>query len=680
MAKRKVAKPYLSEAAPLTEGQRELAHWAEEFESARNALKQWHEDTRKIDEIIRDEDLQPQARANKSRWNVYAAGVDRKRALLFSGQTPRVDLARRFGDSGDDVARVAAEAAERLLNTDIERGSDGCVTAARDGLADRLGAPGFALMRVRYVAEYETQTVAEVPAILDEATGAEQAPAVPEQQKQIKKFEEAETDFVHFDNQLWSSARRFKEWRWWAECIPMSTKAMAARWGDKAKGAPLNYQRQPDDKKDEGSEAGKRAAVWEVWDKDTKQVHWLIEGFAVLETQADPFGLPGFFPFAAPMAAGLTNTKYIPKSDYKKAQDLYLELDEICLRIKQVSRSIKVKGGYPRVLGEDFTKLLDEADANELIPFDHWEMFAERGGIEKAILWLPIDKLIVVLAQLKDHRRELIDAIYQLTGDSDIMRGEATQAGATATEQRAKVKFGGAHLQALQDDFARWMAEHQQIRLHVACRDFDRETIMERANLKFTEDARNNKLINDALDLLKSGKTDYRIALKAESVSLTDFAAMKDERLEFLDTLGGLVQRFAPMMQILPPQVAQPLLIESIKFAVSGLRGAGTFEGVLDQALQAMQQAAQQPQQQAPDPKMQVEQMKLQGSQMKAQADVAKEQVKHQNRMAELQAEVQADSARENDQRIQNTREAADKMLIARALKPQPMMPGGLIE
>lgn len=659
----------------------DLEYWTAEFETSRAMLRKWHEETRTYDSILLDEDMRPEVRKKRSRWNLFRAGANRKKAMLFSGQTPRVDVSRRFADPNDAPAREAAEMAERLLNTDIERGTDGCVTAAKLALADRLEAPGYGLMRARYVVEEEE--VAEQAAIPDETDEAGQvtragAPLVPKHMKTTRQ--EVETDFVHYDNQLWSWARTFKEWRWWGEEIPMGRDQLAKEFGDKASGAPLNYEKKAEEKETEGQdERGKRASVWEVWDKENKRRLWLIEGFGILKSEPDPYGLPGFFPFGAPMAGNLTSSKYVPRSDYKLAQDLYLELDEICYRIRRVASAIQVKGGYPRSLGDDFQKLLKDTGENEFTPFDHWEMFAEHGGLEKAIVWLPIERLVAVLAQLEQHRVGLIDAIYQITGDSDIMRGQSTQAGATATEQRAKVKFGSIHVQALQDDFARFMAEHQQIRLHLIAKFFTESTILERCNCKFTPGGQDEALTLEALRLLKSGKADYRIELKAESVSLTDFAAMKDERMEWGGTLGAATQALAPLMQVLGPQAGPPLMVEFLKFMSSGMRGAAQIEGALERALSQFQQQAQQPQQQGPpDPKVQAEQIKAQTVQMKTQADMQREQMKHQNSLQQLQAEVQADAMRERTQGDENTREAAAKASIAHAFKmAEPVKPVG---
>jgi hypothetical protein len=55
-----------------------------------------------------------------------------------------------------------------------------------------------------------------------------------------------------------------------------------------------------------------------------------------------------------------------------------------------------------------------------------------------------------------------------------------------------------------------------------------------------------------------------------------------------------------------------------------------------------------------------------------------KEQVKHQQKLVEISAEVQADAQREQTQAMWNTRESAAKAQISaanRAMQPQPVVP-----
>src|ERR1700693_1161960 len=161
--------------------------WTIEIGAARKESKAWWERAEKIIERYLD-NRKAMASNDETRLNLFTANTQTMEALLF-GKTPQVDVARRFADSEDDQARVAAEMLERLLNTDIEEDGDTQTEAFRNALSDRLRS-GLGNVRLRY--EVETEMSEEVPAKTDE-TGQEMAPAVPPEEQ--KASENVDVDY-----------------------------------------------------------------------------------------------------------------------------------------------------------------------------------------------------------------------------------------------------------------------------------------------------------------------------------------------------------------------------------------------------------------------------------------------------------------------------------------------------
>lgn len=631
--------------------------WTLEFAAARKALDGWHKTGDEIDKEFRGE-TKAQSVCD-TRLCVFTANVQTMEALLY-GQTPRVSVSRRFADAKDDAARVAGEMMERLLNQDICRDDDTYSQALRYCLSDRL-LPGMASARVRYVAEFEK--VKATAAIVDEATGVEIAAAVPETEK--KSYEDAEVDYLHWKDQLWSPARVFSEVTWWAFKAQLTRAKLIERFGEEVgKAIPLNAKRE-----DNAKDPWGRADVWEIWHKETKRVFWFVEGFpTTLDDKEDPLELDGFWPFPEPIFANLTTSKLVPRPDFALHQDSYRKINLLVTRIAELVDAVRVAGLYDEANG-DIARMLTEQGRNKLIPVKNWAALSENGGIAGAVDWFPVDKVVQAIAVLQERLTVEMDLLYQVTGWSDILRGEATQAGATATEQRVKAKSGSVRIQKLQDEFARFASDLQRLRAQIIAKHFDIETIIERSNAQYAFD--DPMLVQKAAELIKSDIHHYRIEVKPEAVALQDFAAVKQERMEVLQALTGFFQAMAPIVQMAPGST--PHLLEIGQWAVSGLRGASQIEGVFDRMIDAAEQQAQQPQAAAPsDPKLQAEQLKLQGQQAKGQADLQKEQLKHQLGMQRLSAEVQADAQREENQRASNVQEAAQKQVIANALKPQP--------
>lgn len=641
--------------------------WKVELDAANKELEPYRVSGAKVDKHFRDERDTPESA--ETRWNLFTSDVLTLVSMLY-GNTPKASVTRRFADSDDDAARVAGEMLERILHTDIEKRSDTAAEAFGNALLDWL-VPGTGVVRVRY--EMESSMSEGTPPVLDEATGEEVAPAVPP--VETKTREDAPIDFVHWRDFLWSPARVWSEVAWLAFANDLPKGPFVKRFGeDKWKLVPKESKRARDEEKENDPWA--RVRVWEIWHKETRKVFWYVDGYSkCLDVQDDTLQLEGFWPCPKPLFANLTTSKLVPRPDYVLAQDLYLEINRICSRIDKLQRAIKVVGAY----AEDSTELrriLEETVENQLLPVKQWGAFMEKGGITGALQLLPLEPVVAALNALRDYRRELIDALYQVTGRSDIMRGQASAAGSSATEQAIKAKFGSVRVQRRQDEFARFVSEAQALKAEIICKHFSPETILEKSNALYAF-KNDQQHVQAAVELLQKQHYCYRVEVKPESVSLTDFATLKQDRTEVIGALSQFLTAAAPMAQAVPGSMK--FLLQLLQTTVAGLRGSSTMEGVLDAAIEdAEKQEAQRaanPQQPPPDPKVQAAQLKMQADQQKGQFEVQKEQMKLQHDLTRIQAETQAKAQQEDTQRQSNVREAAEKQMISHSLRP-PMGPG----
>lgn len=641
--------------APISENDR----WTAEFQAAREwqPYQSWLEEAKKIDRRLRDSDAKQGV--HETHWNLFPADVHRMEGMLF-GRVPQATVGRRFQDADDDLARVASEILQRLLNTDLESQDDDQSEAWKNAMRDWLGV-GLGDVKLRYV-RGEVQKAPDQPAIIKD--GVEAAPAVPG--AELRPDERVETDYFHWTDVLWSPARTWAEVRWKGYRVPMTVEQLRQRWPDVADRIPLESKKDKDDEKRRDPVA--RAAVWEVWDKEHEKQVFFVEGYGVLETNEDPLQLDGFWPCPKPMVANVTTTAWVPVPDWHLSRDLYDEIDRVSGRITALERAIKVRGVYDKS-AESVKRLLEEAGENDLIPAENWGAFSEKGGLKGMVDWLPLEMITTALLALRDYRTELVNALYQVRGTSDIMRGQAQQAGATATEQRAKVKFGSIVLQSAQDEFARFVSDSQRIKGEIIAKHFDPATILARCNCERTTDADRAEA---AVAMLKSDVSKWRIEVKPEAINFQDFAALKEERTEILGGLTAHLESTFRMAAQFGPQ-ALAFGLEVGKWYVAGMRGSSTLESIMDKYIKRVEQMAQQPQQaQQPDPKVIAQQMK-------GQQDMAKVQAELQADLTRINAEVAADREREANQMAMNTREHLMKTQISAAHRPpeRPAQGGG---
>lgn len=640
-----------SDASFTPDPRGQARRWQQEFAAARKWLEKWRKQGEKVVKRFRDDRGGENDRlVGRVRLNLYPSDVQTQRAMVY-GKPPRVTASRRFADANDDVARVAALIYERMLNTDIELDGDGFCAALKNALSDRQ-LPGLGNIRIIFKAKF--QTVPEQPAIseMDPTTMEvrELSPAVPAHEEVVPGSEDAKTVYTHWKDQLWGPSRVFGEVPWWAFKNPMSKEDLTKRFGKAiADLVPMNTKKSDAHAQKSDAEQAhpwERADVWEIYEKDTRCTYWYVEGFdRTLDKKEDQLELRDFWPFPEPMMANPTTDNFLPTPDYYLVQDQYNMIDELEERIRLLVKAMRLAGVYDET-ASGLKRLVTENASNELIPVPAsvFASFMEKGGMSGAIAWLPIEQCANVLSQLRDMQRETIEKARQVSGMADIMRGQATTSGVTATEQGIKAAFGSVRMNALQDEFARFASDVQRIKAEVIALHFSPETIKQRSNIEFVgEDPR---LVDEAIKLIKSRTDAFRIEVKPEAINMQDVAAQRQERGEYISALSGFVRELAPLATQFPAVV--PMVLRIAQWGIAPLRGSSTIEGEFDRAVAAAEMAAKQPQpaQQQQDPRAQQEQAKLLQTQMKG----AQEQEKVK---AELNADLvrtQAETAAKREQ------------------------------
>ena len=613
------------------------ARWTDETAAARKFVEKWWKRSEKIVNLFVDDRSNSLGDDDKgdTRLNLFNANTTTLQALLF-GKTPKIEVGRRYADSQDNVARVAAEMLERVLNADLERSDDSTIEALHNSLQDRL-MPGLGNARIRYEATLQKQP--DTPAIMGHDGVTALAPVVPG--AEIKVDEDARTDYAYWRDQLWSPCKTFDELRWWAFGADLSRERLIKRFGEATgRALPMTPEKKSDPTGERVRDPLATCRVWEIWSKERREVCWFVEGWtSILDCKPDPLGLDGFWPFPRPMFANLTTSKLLPTPDFVIAQDLYNEVNKLSTRITMLERTLAVRGVYDKN-SDEVKRLVNEAMENELIGVDNWAMFAEKGGIKGHIDWLPLDQIVAALSALREVRTETMGLLFQVTGMSDIMRGQAAGV-ATATEQAIKARFASVRVQSLQDEFARFCTELQRIKAEVIAKHFDAATIIERSNIMRTPDA---PMAQQAVELIKSHLYEYRIAVNPDSVSLPDMAALKAERFEFLTSLSTFFQMAQPIVTMMP--AAMPFMLEVASWALASIKGGSEMQGVFDQAAAGLKaqlaaKAAQPPPPPPPDPKLEAAKVKAGAEQVKAHADVASTQLDMQAKVAQHQMDMQ---------------------------------------
>lgn len=626
-------------------------HWTKEISAAVKRLKQFKHRGDKIVDRFLDEGRDKGAAAYESySLNLFHSNVVTLQSMLY-GSVPKVDVSREHHDPDDDVARVASLMYQRILQADVDPSGSDFPTVLKSCLQDRLLA-GLGVARVRY--EFEEE---EVPVMGPEG------PLIDEDGEPIVQSvvteERAPVDYVHWGDFAWSWGRTWGELSWIGFKNYLTKEQAEARFS-KEKTVNLTYKKQSPDADDADDTSGgqnensvtQKAEIWEIWNMEDRRVYWFATGQTqILDERDDPLGLNGFWPVPKPMIANLTTKSVIPTADFVIAQDLYDQIDTLYTRITIITRAVKVVGVYDGAAKNSVGRMLGEGMENDLIPVDNWAMFAEGGGLRGKIDWFPVEQVVGTLQTLREVLQGQIQLLYQVSGMSDIMRGESQQYSGVGQEQM-KAKFGSIRVQALQEEFARFASDLESLRAEVISKHFEPRTIAVQSSAEFLPQP-DKPLIPQALQLMKSPAIKWRVDIKPESIAMVDYQNLKAERTEFIMAVAQYIQSAQGMAQAVPNSM--PVLMEMLKWGIAGFKGANYLEGILDQAIDLAQQPQQGQGQQEPSPeqmKVQLEQLKQQGQQMKNQGELAKIQAKaaadSQALMAKMEGEmrkIQLDSS-----------------------------------
>jgi hypothetical protein len=611
--------------------------WTAEFETAKPIFKKYHKKSEKVvKQFLAESNRDDEPDANDPlffKLNLFHANVTTLMAMLY-GNTPKVEVDRSFADAQDDISRVASVISTRMLNQDIQKQGSTVVTVLRQCLEDRL-LPGMGNARCKY--DFKTEVV-ETPTSTDPATG-QTIPAVSEEKV---TDEWVDIVYTHWKDYMHSPARTYDEIRWKSYRSFMARAELVKRFGEELGNkipcnthGPFNAGKE-DNSPDKEQTVEAQAEVWEIWSKLDKKVYWLVEGFQqILAEEADPLELDGFWPDPPPMIANATTSRYMPKSDYSIAQDLYLQINELETRIAMLTKAAKLIGVYDKT-AKGIERIFTEGVENDLIPVDNWAAFAEKGGLQGSITWLPLEDVVNSINTLAERQATKIQQLYEVTGMSDILRGASQKYEAAATS-KVKAQFASIRVQALQDEFARFASDLQAIKMEIMQKHFEPYCFVQQSNIMDTPD---RDLAEQAIALLKDiKKSRWKVKIRPETLAQADYAQLRDDRVEYLTGISTFMQSAAPLAQM--DKGIVPFLLQLLQWGLAGFKGSNEIEGVMDRAIKMFEDKAKQPEQEKPDPQAEKIKAEMQLAQQEHQQKMEQNNQEFQLKTQELQQEMQ---------------------------------------
>jgi len=628
--------------------------WYNTIAQYERTYKEWEGRADKITKRYRDDS---RSRNNpQAKFNILWSNVQTITPAIFA-RLPRPDVSRRFRDN-DPIGRVASTMLERALEYEIEHYGD-YASAMKQAVQDRLlGGRGTSWVR------YEPHIVGEMA---DEADGApedgwqltedideaETEGGIHRENQERIEYECAPVDYVHWRDFGLTVARTWEEvtavWR----KVYLGRPALVERFGEEL-GGKIPLDTKPETSKsfnEKMGEGAKEAVIYEIWDKTSGQVIWLSKSMGkILDERDDPLQLENFWPCPKPMFSTLTTDSLIPVPDFVLYQDQARQLDTLADRIDGFIQALKVRGVYD-ASEPSLGRLFTEGENNALLPVKNYGAFSEKGGLTGAINLVDIQPIANGLNMAYQAMEQVKGQIYEIMGIADIQRGQ-TDPNETLGAQIIKSNNASGRLKTMQHDVVNFATALLQIKAQIICQHFTDDTIIKISGAMQLS-PQDQQLIPQALMLLKDEPAkNFRIEVTTDSMIYQDEQQEKQDRMEFLQAVGGYLSQAVPAAQATPELT--PLLVEMLKFGVTAFKAGKGLEGLIDETADKFRQQAkaQEGQPKPPSPEQQKMEMQMQMEQQKMQMQQQIEQAKIQGQI-ELEKAKQEYQAQENQLKFQ---------------------------
>jgi len=629
-------------------------YWRDQLNNSIEESKDYLDESERIINIFKGNSYRASNQAGdtlqvKPVYNILYSNVETLKPLVFSRlPNPRV---RKRNLEKNNINKLISIILERNIKRVLEEtDAQNVIEQSRDDyLVTKRGV-------LKVLFEQDIEVKEKVVEEVDEMGNLVQRAEEYEELGEKKIF----LEYVSYKDIVFSCASKWEDVDWVAFRHYMTKDELKKRFGRKTNLINLDNEVAPNTLKDDGKDGiFKKAEVWEIWDKETKKVYFFCEGYdrGVLKTVDDSYNLQNFFNIPRPLGVDSGFDKVnCPIQDYKYYEEQAKELDKISNRIIAILPYMSMGGVYSDSLttddAETFLQAIERYYPVKMPP---------DADINKMIRERDLSKLAGVLTTLYAERQQTIQAIQEITGISDIVRGQ-TQAQETATAQELKGNFAVSRLQPMQQEIEFFCRDTVRIIAELLAENYDIVELVQAAGLKifdmdeiaekFTKELEQQGIppeqfgqtlqaklkpytneikagqattINNMIAAAKILKNDklrgWAIEVETDSTIKVDQNSEKQAALDFSNALATVAGQFLPLVQagVISKEAFKSLL----SYVMRRFEGSEEVEELLDDTDEQETNPAEQMQQQAAQKEMELAEREMAVKEFSAQSKAA---------------------------------------------------------
>lgn len=312
---------------------------------------------------------------------------------------------------------------------------------------------------------------------------------------------------------------------------------------------------------------------------------------------SDLYGLTNFFPCTEPLVINQSTRSFWPTPEFFQVQDIIDDISSIVTRMLQLTRAVRIR-------------FLFDSSVRELAPLigENWaqgegtgmgipnlaaSLMNNRGDLSALVAYFPVDELMKGLQGMYVAYDQRLNMFYNITGFSDLIRGQTSNADKTYGERQLEGKFALNRMEPYQRKVQEWIKDNYQLGMELGLKMFSDQTIDEYVTPQ-TLDQEDKQRYVAALDLLRNNRRRrFRVDFETDSTISINQEWKKTQAIETANAITKMMESVAKTSQEMPELADAELRI--MKHVVAELTDGKLFMDEITDAIQQTIDKVKQP-------------------------------------------------------------------------------------
>lgn len=328
---------------------------------------------------------------------------------------------------------------------------------------------------------------------------------------------------------------------------------------------------------------------------------------------SDLYGLKDFFPCTEPLTINQSSRSFWPTPEFFQVQDILDDINSIVTRMLQLTRAVRIRFLFDSsikalapLIGENWA----QGEGTGMgIPNLEQSLMNNKGSLSNLVAYFPVDELMKGLQGMYVAYEQRLNMFYNITGFSDLIRGQTSENDKTYGERQLEGKFALNRMEPYQRKIQEWIKDQYQLGMEMGLKLFSEDTIDEYITPQTLDDEDKQRYVA-SLSLLKDNRRGrFRMDFETDSTISINQEWKKTQAVETANAITKMMESTAKTAQDMPELAEAELRI--MKHVIAELTDGKLFMDEITDAIQKTIDKVNQPK--PPEPNVELEKLKLQG-------------------------------------------------------------------